>query len=130
MTRHHFGGKAKTQSARYQPEMNDSTTMASEIGRLRKARNWSVIDLAARLGVSRETIRRWENGSRNPRPGELEALATAFGARIEVVVTGAEPVSLTPMQQEALQVARSVIPTLSDAAAAVVRDMLRGLPTK
>ena len=36
--------------------------LASKIARLRRARGWSQEELAGRLGVSRQSVSKWESG--------------------------------------------------------------------
>lgn len=36
--------------------------LADKISQLRKARNWSQEDLAYKLGVSRQSVSKWEQG--------------------------------------------------------------------
>lgn len=50
--------------------------------RIAKARNHAGLnqgELAEKLGVSRNTLNRWENGSRNPSVKNLQALAEVTG---------------------------------------------------
>lgn len=45
----------------------------------RKAEGMSQSGLARLVGVSVDTVRRWEAGSREPRASEIQALAEVFG---------------------------------------------------
>lgn len=45
----------------------------------RKAERMSQSGLARLVGVSVDTVRRWEAGSREPRASEIQALAEVFG---------------------------------------------------
>ena len=53
--------------------------MGKRIQALRKKRNFSRQELAARAGVSREYIRKLEGGSYDPTVGTLQRIARAFG---------------------------------------------------
>jgi putative transcriptional regulator len=56
---------------------------AMTIKELRKARGWSQIELAARSGISRRAITKWETGGKHPSPIYREALALVFGIAAE-----------------------------------------------
>lgn len=45
----------------------------------RKEKGWSIAIASARVGVSRVTYSRWENGHQEPQPTVLEMLCNAFG---------------------------------------------------
>jgi len=45
----------------------------------RQERCWSQADLAERVGVTNETISRWENGVNTPQPEQLKNLCEVFG---------------------------------------------------
>ncbi len=47
---------------------------------VRKTEGMTQAGLARLVGVSVDTVRRWEAGSREPRATELQALAEVFGA--------------------------------------------------
>lgn len=53
--------------------------MGKRIQALRKKRNLSRQELAARAGVSREYIRKLEGGGYDPTVGTLQRIAKAFG---------------------------------------------------
>ncbi|WP_280245533.1 helix-turn-helix domain-containing protein [Nocardia abscessus] len=46
--------------------------------RCRRSREWSQVELAKRAGMSKNTISRLENGEREPRMGQIVALAEAL----------------------------------------------------
>ncbi|WP_280412939.1 helix-turn-helix domain-containing protein [Nocardia asiatica] len=46
--------------------------------RCRRDREWSQLELAKRAGMNVNTIRRFESGDREPRVGQLVALAEAL----------------------------------------------------
>jgi transcriptional regulator with XRE-family HTH domain len=46
----------------------------------RAALGWSLVELAAAAGVDRKTVLRFEQGERNPRPSNLEAIRCALEA--------------------------------------------------
>ena len=52
--------------------------MAEKITMLRKRSGWSQEELAEKLGVSRQAVSKWENGSSDPSTTNLIALANLF----------------------------------------------------
>jgi putative transcriptional regulator len=59
--------------------------MRNKIRVLRAERRWSQADLAARVGVSRNSIISIENGRYDPSLSLAFAIADAFGATIEEI---------------------------------------------
>ena len=53
--------------------------------RARQKRHWSQKELAEQLGVSNETISRWENGVNTPQPEQLRKLSETFGETSEAL---------------------------------------------
>lgn len=51
---------------------------ASNLERLRKQKNISMIELSEEIGVSQSTISDWENGKKMPRSGSIQKLADFF----------------------------------------------------
>lgn len=54
--------------------------LASNLRRLRRARGWSLVELARRAGTARATLTQLESGGGNPTLETLYALANALGA--------------------------------------------------
>jgi transcriptional regulator with XRE-family HTH domain len=88
------------------------------------------VALAASLDVSRETIRRWENGANHLDYEKLDAIGVLLGVRFEVAVRPRNAGPLSEAAGRALAVAESVIPRLTDAAARTIAAQLRGLETE
>lgn len=61
-----------------------------ELPRARKARGWSQEDLAARVGVSRQAVSKWEMGDAAPDLQKLVALADALDMSLDTLC-GREP---------------------------------------
>lgn len=57
---------------------------------LRKDKGLNQIDLAQRVGVSIDSVRRWEAGKREPRLGELEKIALVLEVPVASLINGAE----------------------------------------
>lgn len=54
----------------------------NNIARYRNERALTQAELAARVGVTRRTLARWESGESRPRPAHLIALAVALGRQV------------------------------------------------
>ena len=63
-------------------------TERKTIRQLRQERGWSQMDLAVRVGVDRSNVTRWENGAKNPSPGNRQRLADLFGVSVEAIAVG------------------------------------------
>lgn len=63
--------------------MNDKT-IGEKIREFRKAKNMSQDDLATASGIYLSTIKKYENGSRNPKPDQLLKIAEAIGVSINM----------------------------------------------
>jgi putative transcriptional regulator len=59
--------------------------MRNRLPELRAARDWSQADLAARLGVSRQTVNAVETGRYDPSLPLAFAIARLFGEPIEAI---------------------------------------------
>lgn len=68
--------------------------------RLRKDKGLNQIDLAQRVGVSIDSVRRWEAGKREPRLGELEKIALVLEVPVTSLVMGREENKNTPFPKE------------------------------
>ncbi|MBR5087798.1 MAG: helix-turn-helix transcriptional regulator [Ruminiclostridium sp.] len=60
----------------------------SELQRLRKQRGLSQEELGENLGVSRQTISKWENGSAYPDMLNLITISDFFGVKIDDMISG------------------------------------------
>ena len=58
------------------------------IRQLRQERGWTQLDLAARVGVTRAVISRWERGVTRPWPRHRMRLADHFGISVEDIAVG------------------------------------------
>ncbi len=59
-------------------QRDDKMKLYERIQMLRKKAGWSQEKLAEKLGVSRQTISKWENGAANPGMDRLQDLADAL----------------------------------------------------
>ncbi len=77
-------------------------TLGKRIGRLRRGRQMTQEELAAKLGVSAQAVSKWENDQSSPDIGLLTELAALLGTTVDGLLTGKEPepvVKLVPQEQ-------------------------------
>ena len=67
--------------------MSSSSRPRKTIRQLREERDWSQVELAARLGVARYTVQQWEVGARLPSARNWWRLADLFGISVQELVT-------------------------------------------
>ncbi len=60
--------------------------LGDKIYNLRKKKGLSQVDLADKLGVSRQSVSNWETGSSNPEIGKLSPLAQALGVTVDFLL--------------------------------------------
>ena len=80
-------------------------TLGERIYERRAARNLSQTDLADALGVSRQSVSKWETDASIPELDKLLRLAELFGVTLDELVEGGEP---TPASETAHAPARGV----------------------
>ncbi len=67
--------------------------MRNDVRARRAALGWSQADLAARLGVSRQTVNAIENGRYDPALPLAFRIAACFDAPIEAIFTAPDPLT-------------------------------------
>ncbi len=60
--------------------------LSEKIINLRKSRGWSQEELAERLGVSRQSVSKWESGISNPDLDKIVAMSTLFGVTTDYLL--------------------------------------------
>ncbi len=60
--------------------------LASKIACLRRARGWSQEELAGRLGVSRQSVSKWESGASTPDLDRIVAMCGLFGLSADELI--------------------------------------------
>ena len=65
--------------------------IGERITALRKEKSISQAELASRLGVSRQAVSKWEQGSSSPDTAKLIQLAELLGTDVEYLATGISP---------------------------------------
>ena len=71
-------------------------TLGEKIQYYRKQNRLSQEELAARVGVSRQAVSKWELGDATPEVDKLVALAKAFGVTTDELLSPEEPQAETP----------------------------------
>ena len=72
---------------------------AENLMALRRSRNWSQEELGARLGVTRQTVSKWELGQTTPELEKLVELAQLFDLSLDELVGAAEASCRSEKQQ-------------------------------
>ena len=80
-------------------------TIGNRIVSLRKAQQFSQEEIAEKIGVSRQSVSKWENDSCAPDAYNLIALATILDTNVEYIVTGKTSADEKPrMNKDAAEV--------------------------
>lgn len=66
-------------------------TFAEKLMELRRQHGWSQEELGDRLGVTRQTISKWELGSTTPEMEKLAAISELFGITTDELIKGCTP---------------------------------------
>lgn len=66
-------------------------TFAEKLIELRKSRGWSQEELGDRLGVTRQTVSKWELGSTTPEMEKIAAMSELFGITTDELIKGEAP---------------------------------------
>lgn len=61
-------------------------TFGEKLSALRRREGWSQEQLAGRLGVTRQSVSKWESGQAAPELGKLVALSELFGVSVDYLV--------------------------------------------
>lgn len=80
--------------------MADHKTLGSRIRALRKARRWTIAELAEKVGLTENGLRFIETDRRWPRQENLEALAHALEVSIEDLFMDRQPTTPTEAPQQ------------------------------
>ena len=85
-------------------------TLGENIVRLRTQRNWSQGDLADALGISRQSISKWETDTSIPELEKLIKLSELFGVTLDALVRGEDAPQSEPAAAEAQNAPSSFVP--------------------
>lgn len=93
-------------------------TLGEKLQKLRKARGWTQEELAAQVGVSRQSLSKWESDGALPETANIIVLADLFGVTTDYLLregeqpaSTEEPVPVAPAAQPAS--AEEPVPTAS-----------------
>lgn len=70
--------------------------ISENIADLRRQRGWSQEQLAAELGVTRQSVSKWESGTATPELEKLIALADLFGVSLDYLARESRPEASPP----------------------------------
>lgn len=68
-------------------------TFSEKLSELRRSRGWSQEQLGEKLGVTRQTISKWELGTTTPEMEKLAAMSDLFGITTDELIKGEAPQS-------------------------------------
>lgn len=85
-------------------------TFAEKLTELRKQKGWSQEELGFKLGVTRQTVSKWELGSTTPEMEKLAAMSELFNITTDELIKGAapEPPSFTENKTAAPETRRGI----------------------
>lgn len=85
-------------------------SIGQNIRKLREARGMSQTDLAKVIGKTRSAVSQYENDANVPRMGVIEDIANYFHVSKSEILGEPAKTNLTPLEQELVDVMRSVTP--------------------
>src|SRR5437870_8660931 len=74
--------------------MVDPRLTGAVISRLRRAKDWTQLELAERLSVTHQAVSRWETGESFPDVVVLYGIAQLFGVRVDELLGSSPAASL------------------------------------
>lgn len=84
-------------------------TFAEKLIELRKSKGWSQEELGDKLGVTRQTISKWELGFTTPEMEKIAALSELFGITTDELIKGTEPKTAAVFPEEKIPDGSEVI---------------------
>ena len=105
---------------------------AFKLKSLRELRGWSQDELAKRLGISRSTIGNYEQGIREPKYQDLEAIADIFNCPMSYLISkkSSLTVELTDYEEQIIHAFRNASYDIQTAVCAVLGLKSDIIPTK
>lgn len=73
-------------------------TFAEKLTELRRQKGWSQEELGYKLGVTRQTVSKWELGTTTPEMEKLAAMSELFGITTDELIKGEPPETSAPDQ--------------------------------
>jgi transcriptional regulator with XRE-family HTH domain len=88
--------------ARREGRYSFERVLGGRIAQLRERRGWGRMELADRLGIPLERLKKWEQGANLPTLDMIEPLARILGVSIDELMTGkpSTPTELGPKQRD------------------------------
>lgn len=74
-------------------------SFAEKLMELRKQKGWSQEELGDKLGVTRQTVSKWELGATTPEMEKLAAISDLFGITTDELIKGCTSQSQSPTEQ-------------------------------
>lgn len=74
-------------------------SFAEKLVSLRRACGWSQEELGERLGVTRQTVSKWELGATTPEMEKLAAISELFGVSVDELIKGESPLNEEKLPQ-------------------------------
>ena len=84
-------------------------TFSEKLSELRRSKGWSQEQLGEKLGVTRQTISKWELGSTTPEMEKLAAISDLFGITTDELIKGKAP-QPCPLPEEKQTAAKTKLP--------------------
>lgn len=81
-------------------------SFAEKLMELRKQNGWSQEELGDKLGVTRQTVSKWELGTTTPEMEKLAAISDLFGITADELIKGCTSQGKSPMEQTVVTVKR------------------------
>lgn len=106
-----------------------STTVGSNIIRLREERGLSQKDLAEALDVTRQAVSQWETGWSSPRMGMVEKLAAFFHVSKSEIIEPRVDYALVQLEDDESELVR-LFRTMTDEDRAALLHIARGMVRK
>jgi transcriptional regulator with XRE-family HTH domain len=103
--------------------------LAANIIKLRKQAGWSQEALAAHIGVSRQSVSKWESGQSTPDIDKIVLLADVFGVTTDRLLkgqpnTGMQPIETTAHNMVSLEQAQHYVQTKTQAARLITKGVV------
>lgn len=84
-------------------------TFAEKLIELRKSRGWSQEELGDKLGVTRQTVSKWELGSTTPEMEKIAAISELFGITTDELIKGTPPERVAVLTEDKIPEGAEVI---------------------
>jgi transcriptional regulator with XRE-family HTH domain len=107
-----------------------ASTLAKNLVRYRKLRQWTQRDLGQLLDVDHSVVARWETGKVFPRSKTLQKIAETLETTVEELMTGTETSSLASVLDPEMLELFHQIPMLETHEQQALKTVLEGMLTR